>query len=49
MNSVPINVLIQNQNNYIQINNLKLSQDTIKHLNPEHLKAIEAILKEALK
>ena len=29
------NILIQNQNNFIQINGTVLSQETIKHLNPE--------------
>jgi hypothetical protein len=46
------NTLIQNQqntqNNYIQINGTVLSQETIKHLNPEQLTAIENILKVAL-
>ena len=42
------NTLIQNQNNYIQINGTVLSQETIKHLNPEQLNTIEAILKTAL-
>lgn len=37
--------LIQNQNNYIQINGMILSQDIIKHLEPEQLTTIEAILK----
>lgn len=40
--------LIQNQNNYIQINGKVLSQETIKHLNPDQLKTIEKILKAAL-
>ena len=44
----PNNTLIQNQNNYIQINGTVLSQDTIKHLNPEQLNTIETILKTAL-
>lgn len=44
----PNNTLIQNQNNYIQINGTVLSQETIKHLNPEQLKTIETILKTAL-
>lgn len=44
----PINTLIQNQNNYIQINGTVLSQETIKHLNPEQLNTIENILKTAL-
>jgi len=41
------NTLIQNQNNYIQINGTVLSQETIKHLNPEQLNTIETILKAA--
>lgn len=44
----PNNTLIQNQNNYIQINGTILSQETIKHLNPEQLNTIETILKTAL-
>jgi predicted transcriptional regulator len=50
MNSqqAPNNTLIQNQNNYIQINGTVLSQETIKHLNPEQLNMIENILKTAL-
>lgn len=42
------NTLIQNQNNYIQINGMVLSQETIKRLNPEQLNNIETILKAAL-
>jgi len=42
------NTLIKNQNNYIQINGTVLSQETIKHLNPEQLNSIEVILKTAL-
>lgn len=42
------NTLIQNQNNYIQINGTVLSQETIKQLNPEQLNTIETILKAAL-
>jgi hypothetical protein len=45
---VPNNTLIQNQNNFIQINGTVLSQETIKHLNPEQLNTIETILKTAL-
>jgi hypothetical protein len=45
---VPNNTLIKNQNNYIQINGTVLSQETIKHLNPEQLNTIETILKTAL-
>lgn len=44
----PNNTLIQNQNNYIQINGTVLSQETIKYLNPEQLNTIETILKTAL-
>lgn len=44
----PNNTLIQNQNNYIQINGTVLSQETIKQLNPEQLTTIENILKTAL-
>jgi hypothetical protein len=44
----PSNTLIQNQNNYIQINGRVLSQETIKHLNAEQLDTIETILKTAL-
>lgn len=48
-NLQPINnTLIQNQNNYIQINGRVLSQETIKHLNTEQLNVIESILKKAL-
>jgi predicted transcriptional regulator len=42
------NTLIQNQNNYIQINGTVLSQETLKHLNSEQLNSIENILKTAL-
>lgn len=42
------NTLIQNQNNYIQINGTVLSQETIKRLNPDQLNTIENILKTAL-
>lgn len=44
----PQNTLIKNQNNYIQINGTMLSQETVKHLNPEQLNSIETILKTAL-
>jgi hypothetical protein len=40
--------LIQNQNNYIQINGTVLSQETIKNLNPEQLYTIESIWKTVL-
>ena len=42
------NTLIQNQNNYIQINGTVLSQEKLKHLNPEQLNTIETIIKTAL-
>ena len=42
------NTLIQNQNNYIQINGTVLSQETVKRLNAEQLSTIETILKTAL-
>jgi len=42
------NTLIQNQNNYIQINGVVVSQEAVKKLNPEQLNSIEAILKTAL-
>lgn len=40
--------LIQNQNNYIQLNGMVLNQQTIKRLNPDQLSTIETILKTAL-
>jgi hypothetical protein len=45
---MPNNTLIQNQNNYIQINGITLSQETIKQMNPIQLKTIEDILKTTL-
>lgn len=39
---------IKNQNNYIQINGMVISQDTIKSLNPEQLVMIENLLKSIL-
>jgi len=44
----PKNTLIQNQNNYIQINGTVLSQEAIQRLSDEQLNNIEAILKAAL-
>lgn len=41
--------MIQNQNNYIQINGTVLSQETIQQLNAEQLNIIESILKTAVK
>lgn len=40
--------LVQQQNNYIQINGMVLSQEAIKQLNAEQLNSIEAILKTAI-
>ncbi len=40
------NNIIANQHNYIQINNLKLSQEELEKLSPEQLKQIEAIVRE---
>lgn len=40
--------LIQNQNNYIQINETVLSQEALNHLNAEQMNKIEVILREAL-
>lgn len=42
------NTQIQTQNNFIQINGRVLSQENIKHLNPEQLNNIETILQTAL-
>lgn len=39
------NTLIQNQNNYIHINGIVLSQESVQQLSPEKLNMIEAILK----
>ena len=41
------NTLIQNQNNYIQINGTVLSQEGLKQLKPEQLIQIEEIIKAA--
>jgi DNA-binding phage protein len=40
--------LIQNQSNYIQINNTVISQETVKQLNPEQLNSLETIFRTAL-
>lgn len=37
--------IIQNQNNYIQINGIRLSQDEVLKLEPEKLMQLEALLK----
>jgi hypothetical protein len=47
-NPLSNSTLIQNQNNYIQINGTVLSQETIKYLNTEQLNTIETIMKSAL-
>ncbi|WP_372483261.1 winged helix-turn-helix domain-containing protein [Elizabethkingia anophelis] len=39
------NTLVQNQNNYIQINGMVLNQETVKNFTPEQLDIIEGILK----
>jgi len=44
----PNNTLIQNQNNFIQINGTVISQETVMHLHPDQLNIIETILKTAL-
>jgi len=48
LNKPQQNTLIQNQNNYIQINGTVLSQEAIKQLNPEQLNSIEKIIHSAL-
>ncbi len=48
MNGLNGGTNINTQNNYIQINGMVLSQETIKHLSPEQLNTIETILKTAL-
>jgi hypothetical protein len=42
------NTLIQQQNNYIQINGTVLSQESIRQLTPEQLARIEGVIKLAL-
>jgi len=44
-NQSGLNTTINTQNNFIQINQTKLSQETIKHLSPDQLTQIEGILK----
>jgi hypothetical protein len=39
------NTLIKNQNNYIQINGVTLSQEKIQNLKPEQIKLIEDVIK----
>lgn len=40
-------IVIKNQNNYIQINGTVLSQDALQHLKPGQLQQIERIIKKA--
>lgn len=44
----PQSISIKNQNNFIQINEMVLTQDAIKHLNPDQLKQIEGVLRSTL-
>jgi hypothetical protein len=48
-NQSGLNSTINTQNNYIQINQTKLSQETIKYLSPEQLNQIEAVLQSVPK
>ena len=45
---IPSNTLIQNQNNFIQINGTVISQEAVMYLNPDQLNIIETILKTVL-
>lgn len=45
LNQMSNNTHFDTQNNYIQINNTILNQETIKQLNAEQLNRIEEILK----
>lgn len=47
-NSSSLNTVINTQNNYIQINQMKLSQETIKRLTSDQLCQIETILKTVM-
>ncbi len=40
---------VKQQNNYIQLNSITISQDTVKQLQPEQINQIELILKEAVR
>ncbi|GEO09492.1 hypothetical protein [Segetibacter aerophilus] len=42
------NPVINNQNNYIQINQLKLSQEAIEQLAPEQLKEVERLFQQVV-
>ena len=44
-NQSGLNTTINTQNNFIQINQTKLSQETIRQLNPDQLLQMEEILK----
>ncbi len=44
----PASTSIQNPNNFIQINNTILSQETIKNLSADQLQNIESIIKESI-
>lgn len=48
VNTDRLNKLINTQNNYIQIDQTKLSQETIKQLSPEQLNQIETVLQSVL-
>ncbi len=44
----PLSKVNNTQNNYIQINQTKLSQETIKQLSPEQLEQIENVLQKVV-
>ena len=44
----PASTSIQNPNNFIQINNTILSQETIKNLSADQLQNIESIIKASM-
>lgn len=48
-NQTGINTTINTQNNYIQINQTKLSQEIVQQLTPEQLNQIEAVLNSVSK
>ena len=48
-NQSGINTTINTQNNYIQINQTKLSQDIVQQLTPDQLNQIEAVLQSVSK
>lgn len=45
VNTVPAKHVIANQHNYIQVNNIKISQEEVQKLSPEKRKQIETIIK----